>query len=141
MKSNRIPAQNGWIHSRLGWAIMICWLSMLGFSANANAGKANKGKANKGKAKAAEDSQAEDTPMARCYGNIVRVDPPCWWVGMEDSTLQLLVYTDLEEAGAWRIAPQTQGLQLQSVRPAGPGKREYLWLDLVMQGDFEPQTV
>ena len=80
MKSNRIPAQNGWIHSRLGWAIMICWLSMLGFSANANAGKANKGKANKGKAKAAEDSQAEDTPMARCYGNIVRVDPPCWWV-------------------------------------------------------------
>jgi glycosidase len=141
MKSNRIPAQNGWIHSRLGWAIMICWLSMLGFSANANAGKANKGKANKGKAKAAEDTQIEDTPMARCYGNIVRVDPPCWWVGMEDSTLQLLVYTDLEEAGAWRIAPQTQGLQLQSVRPAGPGKREYLWLDLVMQGDFEPQTV
>jgi glycosidase len=141
MKSNRIPAQNGWIHSRLGWAIMICWLSMLGFSANANAGKANKGKANKGKAKAAEDTQIEDTPMARCYGNIVRVDPPCWWVGMEDSTLQLLVYTDLEEAGAWRIAPQTQGLQLQSVRPAGPGKREYLWLDLVMQGHFEPQTV
>ena len=136
MKSNRIPAQNGWIHSRLGWAITICWLTMWGFSANANAGKPNKVKA-----KATEDTQAEDTPMARCYGNIVRVDPPCWWVGMEDTTLQLLVYTDSEGAGAWRIAPPTQGLQLQSVRPAGPGKREYLWLDLVMQPDFEPQTV
>ncbi len=136
MKSNRILTQNRWIHSRLGWAITICWLTIWGFSANANAGKPNKVKP-----KVMEDTQAEDTPVARCYGNIVRVDPPCWWVGMEDTTLQLLVYTDSEGAGAWRIAPQTQGLQLQSVRPAGPGKREYLWLDLVMQPDFEPQTV
>ena len=136
MKSNRIPAQNRWIHSRLGWAITICWLTIWGFSANANAGKPNKVKP-----KVMEDTQAEDTPMARCYGNIVRVDPPCWWVGMEDTTLQLLVYTDSEGAGSWRIAPPTQGLQLQSVRPAGPDKREYLWLDLVMQPDFEPQTV
>ena len=108
----------GRIQSRLGWAIMICWLCMWGFSANANAGKPNKvkanaGKPNKVKAKVAEDTQAEDTSLARCYGYIVRVDPPCWWVGMEDTTLQLLVYTDSEGPGAWRIAPPKQGLQLQ----------------------------
>ena len=135
-------------HSR---GLMIRLLLVLSVCFSENAWCVGTGKV-KGKA-------TMDDGMARCFGDIVRVDPPCWWVGMEDTSVQLLFYVGsepsskpasgrmtsknigLEGPGSWRIAPSTQGLALRSVRPAGPRKQEYLWLDLVMQKGFEPQTV
>jgi glycosidase len=85
--------------------------------------------------------------LARCYGILQRIDPPCWWAGMQDSNLQLLLYTPSAPQGlqpsmdSWRMAPGTKGLRVKSVRAAGPTKSEYAWLDLVIGPDFEAQTV
>ncbi|MFM9142595.1 MAG: alpha-amylase family glycosyl hydrolase [Bacteroidota bacterium] len=91
---------------------------------------------------------ARDDGWARCYGNIQRIDPPCWWTGMQDTTLQMLAYLRpgtqslaSHSKETWRLAPGTTGLRLRSVRAAGPTESEYVWLDWAIEPGFEPQNV
>ena len=84
------------------------------------------------------------TLEARCSGAVHRVDPPCWWSGMQDSSLQLLVYwrelTKEKQKRSygrstvqWRLNSPREGVRLLSSRSAGYEDAPYFWLDLAFE--------
>ena len=67
----------------------------------------------------------------------IRVEPPNWWAGMEDTTLQLLVYG--EEAGAMHLEIEGQGVTLVTTRTAD--SPNYLFADLQFDRTAPPQSL
>lgn len=86
----------------------------------------------------AHPRQAQGEDLARCSGAVQRVDPPCWWVGMFERKVQLLLYTTLSKEAQWRLAPGSKGVSLQGVRHAAHG---YVWMDLDIGPEASPGGV
>jgi glycosidase len=68
---------------------------------------------------------------------IERVEPPCWWVGMNHSELQLLVYG--ENIGSYRAQLSYPGVQL--LRSHQVENPNYLFLDLAIGPEAQPGEV
>ena len=84
------------------------------------------------------------TLEARCSGAVHRIDPPCWWSGMQDSSLQLLVYwkamtQEQQKSGngmsavQWRLNSPLEDVRLLSSRSAGSKDAPYFWLNLAFE--------
>lgn len=68
---------------------------------------------------------------------ITRIDPPNWWVGMKDTTLQLLVYGK-NVADFSSVSVPKPGIRIDSVhRVENPN---YLFIDLRISGTAEADT-
>ena len=68
---------------------------------------------------------------------LTRVDPPNWWVGMHDTTLQLCVY-------GRNISKAYVSLIYQGVTVARVNKvdnPDYLFIDLTIASDAKPGTI
>jgi hypothetical protein len=66
-----------------------------------------------------------------------RIEPPNWWVGMENPNLQLLIYD--EQIRDAVVTVDHPGVMLQAVhRVQNPN---YLFLDIVIAPDAKPGTV
>ena len=68
------------------------------------------------------------------YSQIERVEPPNWWVGFEESTLQLLVYG--KEIGKATPVIDYKGVTIEKVNPAK--SPNYLFIDLQISEDAKP---
>lgn len=67
----------------------------------------------------------------------VRVEPPGWWTGMRDSTLQLLVYG--EAVGGCQVSLEYPGVKLlQAHRADSPS---YIFIDLEIGAGARPGTL
>ena len=66
----------------------------------------------------------------------LRVEPPSWWTGMADPSLQLLVHG--EDIAKATVLIDKPGLFLQEVRQTG--NPNYLFLDLLVEQDARPGT-
>jgi glycosidase len=66
-----------------------------------------------------------------------RVDPPNWWVGMADSSLQLMMYGN--EIGSGSLASKSGDVTISQVTSGD--SPNYLFVDLTIHADAEPQTV
>ena len=56
------------------------------------------------------------------------MEPPSWWVGMQNDTLQLLIQGG--GAGAWDVAVEAAGIEVLDVHPAD--SPNYLFVDLLV---------
>lgn len=79
----------------------------------------------------------EPTKEIEMYNDINRIEPPHWWVGLKDTSLQLLVHHD--NIGAARVAINHPGVTLKEQHKAK--SPNYLFLDLeisnsAQQGKF-----
>ena len=70
------------------------------------------------------------------YSQIDRVEPPNWWVGFEDSNLQLLVYG--ENLGKATPVIDYDGVSIEKVNQARSAN--YLFIDLNISENTEPGT-
>ncbi|MBI3139284.1 MAG: glycoside hydrolase family 13 protein [Sphingobacteriales bacterium] len=66
----------------------------------------------------------------------LRVEPMNWWVGMKNSTLQLLVYG--EGIGATTVSLRYQGVSIRNVHKAD--SPDYLFIDLQVSPSTRPGT-
>ena len=66
-----------------------------------------------------------------------RVDPPNWWVGMADTSLQLMMYGN--EIGSGSLASKSGDVTISQVTSGD--SPNYLFVDLTIHADAEPQTV
>ena len=66
-----------------------------------------------------------------------RVEPPGWWAGMQDSTLQLMVHG--EGAGVWQVSVDHPGVRLLATHRAD--SPSYLFLDLEIAAGAAPGAV
>lgn len=76
---------------------------------------------------AALPSQAADQPVER-------IEPPHWWVGFEDPTVQLVVHG--ENAGALSVAEDDPRVEITAVERAD--SENYLFVDLRLAAGAEP---
>ena len=68
---------------------------------------------------------------------ISRVDPPNWWVGMKDSTVQLCVYG--KNISNTEVKIKYPGVKVQQVNKVE--NPDYLFIDLTLTSDARPGTV
>ena len=68
---------------------------------------------------------------------IDRVDPPNWWVGMADSSLQLMMYGN--DIGYGSLASESGDATIKRVTSGD--SPNYLFVDLAIDADAEPQIV
>ncbi|THH40589.1 glycoside hydrolase family 13 protein [Neolewinella litorea] len=66
-----------------------------------------------------------------------RVEPPNWWAGMQDTSLQLLIHG--ADAGALELSVSGTGVVLLGTHPAD--SPNYLFADLSIRPDATPGTV
>ena len=66
--------------------------------------------------------------MASTGIEITRIDPPNWWVGMRDSTLQLCIFG--KNISACTFGTSYPGIKV--VRETKPENPDYLFVDLVI---------
>ena len=64
-----------------------------------------------------------------------RVDPPNWWVGMADSSLQLMMYGD--DIGSGSLASQSDAVTVKRVTSGD--SPNYLFVDLMIDADAAPE--
>ncbi len=67
----------------------------------------------------------------------LRVEPPNWWIGMRDSSLQLLIHG--VDAGAWDLTVSGAGVTLAETHTAD--SPNYLFADLLIAPDAPAGTV
>jgi hypothetical protein len=67
---------------------------------------------------------------------IDRVEPPNWWVGMKNSSLQLMIHG--KNIGKTDPAVDCKGVKIKKYRKAGP---DYLFVDLQLKKDLKPCTL
>ena len=67
----------------------------------------------------------------------VRMEPPNWWVGMQDTTLQILLHG--KDLGAYNVALDYPGVILLETHKAN--SPSYLFVDLVIAADAAPGTL
>lgn len=66
--------------------------------------------------------------------NIKRIDPPDWWVGMKDTSLQLCVYG--KNISACKVSVNYAGVRIKDViEPENP---DYLFIDLSISPSTQP---
>lgn len=70
------------------------------------------------------------------FSQIERVEPPNWWVGFEDSDLQLMVYGD--NIGKSSIAIDYKGVSIEKVSQAD--SPNYLFIDIQISEEAKPGT-
>jgi len=70
------------------------------------------------------------------FSQIERVEPPNWWVGFEDSDLQLMVYGD--NIGKSSPAIDYKGVSIEKVTQAD--SPNYLFIDLKISEEAKPGT-
>ncbi len=63
-----------------------------------------------------------------------KIEPPFWWTGMADSTLQLMVYAD--GIAETTVITDSPGIRIEKVRRAG--NPNYLFIDLVISPTAKP---
>ena len=66
-----------------------------------------------------------------------RVDPPNWWVGMADSSLQLMMYGN--DIGSGSLVSKSGDVTISQVTRGD--SRNYLFVDLTIDASADPQTV
>jgi neopullulanase len=66
--------------------------------------------------------------------NEILVDPPFWWVGMKDTTLQLMIHTN--EISTSLITTDSKNLKITKTR--GGDSKNYLFVDLVIPKNCAP---
>ncbi len=64
----------------------------------------------------------------------VRIDPPFWWVGMKDTTLQLMIHQN--EISTSLITSDSKNLKITKTR--GGDSKNYLFVDLVITKNCAP---
>ena len=69
----------------------------------------------------------------KTFAQIQRVEPPNWWIGFEDKSLQLLVHGD--DIGEYEAQIDYEGVSLQNVHQAD--SPNYLFLDLLKSVSLE----
>lgn len=69
--------------------------------------------------------------------HIERMYPPNWWVGMKDSSLQLLLYG--KNIAAWDMQINYPGVQLYAVSKVE--NPDYLFADIIISDDAKPGEV
>jgi hypothetical protein len=60
--------------------------------------------------------------------NEILVDPPFWWIGMKDTTLQLMIHAN--EISSSLITTDSKNLKITKTK--GGDSRNYLFVDLVI---------
>ena len=75
--------------------------------------------------------------LSALNGQDLRIEPPNWWTGMRDSTLQLMVHGD--GAGTLELSVGGAGATLTATHAAD--SPNYLFADLVIASDAGPGTV
>lgn len=68
------------------------------------------------------------------FGQIERVEPPNWWTGFKDSSLQLMIYG--ENIGSATPKIEKAGIELKKTNQAN--SPNYLFLDLSIEEDARP---
>jgi neopullulanase len=68
--------------------------------------------------------------------NIKRVEPPFWFTGMQNNTLQLMVYG--ENVAMYNLHCNVQGLIAGTTKTENPN---YIFIDLVIPSDMQPGKV
>ena len=66
-----------------------------------------------------------------------RVDPPNWWVGMADPSLQLMMYG--KDIGSGSVVSKSGDVTISQVTSGD--SPNYLFVDLTIAADAEPQTL
>ena len=66
-----------------------------------------------------------------------RVDPPDWWVGMADPSLQLMMYGI--DIGSGSVVSKSGDVTISQVTSGD--SPNYLFVDLTIAADAKPQTV
>ena len=72
-------------------------------------------------------------------GQIERIEPPNWWVGMKNSELQLMLYGQGLGAYSVTLDDQGNGVELKKMNPAK--SKNYLFLDLQFAKDAKAGTL
>ncbi|MEM6263355.1 MAG: glycoside hydrolase family 13 protein [Bacteroidota bacterium] len=67
----------------------------------------------------------------------IRVEPPNWWIGMQNDTVQLLVHA--EGAGKWQPSVKAKGVTLLQTHTAT--SPNYLFLDLKITPEAKPGSI
>lgn len=67
---------------------------------------------------------------------IDHVEPPCWWTGMKNNSLQLMIHG--KDIGKTKAALEYKGVSVKSVTSAG---NDYLFVDLNIGNTAKPGTV
>jgi len=65
---------------------------------------------------------------------IDHLEPPFWWAGMKNPSLQLLVHG--EDIGGSKVSFSYEGVSLEAVHT--PENQNYLFVDLILAHDVEP---
>lgn len=65
---------------------------------------------------------------------INRIDPPNWWIGMKDSTLQLCVFG--KEISTWDVTTQYPGVRIEKVTKAD--NPDFIFIDLSLSSNVVP---
>jgi glycosidase len=84
------------------------------------------------------NEKSEDLNMtpseARSQNQLTHVEPPNWWVGFQDTNLQLLIHQ--ENVGASKVHLDYSGVSLNKVNKAD--SPNYLFLDLTIDASTQP---
>ncbi len=75
--------------------------------------------------------------LTSLHGQELRIEPPNWWTGMRDSSLQLMIHG----ADAGRLALTVSGPGVTLVGTHGADSPNYLFADLIVAPDAAPGTV
>lgn len=75
-------------------------------------------------------------PLAM-YAQVERIEPPNWWAGMKEPTLQIMLYGD--NIGSMKPAIKYKGVKL--IKSSSPGSSNYLFLDLEIKPNVKPGEV
>ena len=68
------------------------------------------------------------------FSQLERIEPPHWWIGFEDSSLQLLIKGDQISSALPEI--RYQGVSIQNVQKGE--SPNYLFIDLNINSDTKP---
>ncbi len=66
-----------------------------------------------------------------------RVEPPSWWIGMADNSLQLMIYAP--SISQYQVSTQYPGVTVKNTHRTG--NSNYLFVDLSIASNTEPGTV
>lgn len=69
--------------------------------------------------------------------SITRLEPPNWWTGMNDDTLQLMLYGD----SIGHLVPRIKARGLKITKYISPENQNYLFVDLHISRKARPDTV
>lgn len=72
-----------------------------------------------------------------CFGQIERVEPPNWWIGMNEPSLQLMVHG--KDIGAYTVSTDHQGVEVVSTHQAD--SPNFLFIDLIIKDQAKAGTV